>query len=67
MSKYTDNLASIYEQAKERLAMESPSAELDHGLLSGIIVAIAVERPVRFGETNTLAEEALRRYRLAKD
>ena len=65
MSKYKEKLAEAHRLAKERLAVEAVIEEINDHLLSKIIVKIAVERPTKFAMPETLAEEALRRYRLS--
>lgn len=65
MSKYTEKLAEARRLAKQFLDKEHLIDEINDALLSEIIVKIAIERPTKFAHPETLAEEALRRYRLA--
>ena len=67
MSKYTEKLLESFEIAKERLEHENRLNEASVALLANIILRVAVERPIKFAEPHTLAEEALRRYNLPKD
>ena len=64
MSKYTEKLAEAYLIAKNQLEFEDRLKDTSLDLLSKIILEIAIERPIRFAEPKTLAEEVLRRYDL---
>jgi hypothetical protein len=64
MSKYTDKLAEAFRLAQASLMTEGLTEEFNEELLGNIIVKIAVQRPVKFARATTLAEEAIRRYRI---